>query len=163
MSSCHQFHKPTKTHLHKLHGSLIHLNRGNSHGDFSLKHIRSLSILSGSYSKYSINLELTITHLHLKLLSSLNYLNPPSFSPCSKSSCGASKLCQSSHLPFQLTSGLIEPPNKSLGSFLFLKYGKETPFLSFGQPSRPPGLSLPSEVAPAVKKTFFHLSTSSKP
>ena len=25
-----------KTQLNKLHGSLIHLNRGNSHGDFSL-------------------------------------------------------------------------------------------------------------------------------
>ena len=90
---------------------------------------------------------MTITHLHLKLLSSLNYLNPPSFSPCSKSSCGASKLCQSSHLTFQLTSGLIETPKKSLGCFLFLKYGKRTPFLSFGQPSRPPGFSFPSKVA----------------
>ena len=39
MASCHHaifFLNLTKTHLNKLHGFLIHLNQGNSHGDISL-------------------------------------------------------------------------------------------------------------------------------
>ena len=37
MSSClHVINLCIKTQLNKLHGSPIHLNRGNSHGDFSL-------------------------------------------------------------------------------------------------------------------------------
>ena len=63
IASCHHAssHKYFATQLNKWHGSLIHLNRGNSHGD-SLYNISSRYL--ESYSNYSIYLELTITHLH---------------------------------------------------------------------------------------------------
>ena len=48
------------THLNKWHGSLIHLNRGNSHGD-SLYNISSRYL--ESYYKYSINFGITYNTL----------------------------------------------------------------------------------------------------
>ena len=57
MSSCH---KSFASQLNKLHGSSIHLNRGNSHGD-SLYNISSRYL--ESYSTYSNYLDLPQTHL----------------------------------------------------------------------------------------------------
>ena len=59
MPSCHFF-----SQLNKLHGSLIHLNRGSSHGEILFITYKSLLQLLGSYCKYSINLESPITKLH---------------------------------------------------------------------------------------------------
>ena len=62
IASCH--HAPLfKTHLNKRHESLIHLNRGSSHGEILFITYKSLLLLLGSYYKYSNNLEFTTTHL----------------------------------------------------------------------------------------------------
>ena len=55
-------HKSFATQLNKLHGSSVHLNRGNSHGD-SLYNIFS-QYFRELYKLYSNNLESPITQLH---------------------------------------------------------------------------------------------------
>ena len=117
MPSCHFFFL---TQLNKWHGSLIHLNRGNSHGD-SLYNISSLYL--ESYSKYSNNLNLPQTHLQFRTLRSFLLRVAPQTLPYILSSFSGAPPKKSEHLQtFLLPSLSSNPFELNSNEFEFISF-----------------------------------------